>query len=181
MFNNVKIKLFFIFLLAALAAYSFYRTGKENNLAEARKRVVDIAIQASLEIDPELHKQVNPDSLVINELTNSLNYKLYKITKDNPNIIYVYTLIKTNDPNTCKFVLTSDDYGKKTLEPDCTNYDVSSIPELKDGIAFLKPVATKSLYKDNWGEWITGYAPLKDKNGTVIATVGVDMSLKKIP
>jgi methyl-accepting chemotaxis protein len=33
----------------------------------------------------------------------------------------------------------------------------------------------RSLYSDQWGSWISAYTPLRDKNGNVVAILGVDI------
>jgi hypothetical protein len=35
---------------------------------------------------------------------------------------------------------------------------------------------TDGPYLDSWGEWISGYAPIKNEQGTVVAIVGVDVA-----
>ena len=36
-------------------------------------------------------------------------------------------------------------------------------------------VETPEIYTDKWGTWLSAFAPLKDKNGKVVAIVGVDI------
>ncbi|OQA19875.1 MAG: Phytochrome-like protein cph2 [bacterium ADurb.Bin363] len=185
MFKSFKAKLFIIIVfttlvLSGITIFTLYQIGINTQLETLRKDVIHMAITVSLMINPELHKKVNPDDLVVTELLNNLNRELYDITQVNTDVIYIYTLIQTDDPEKCKFVLASDDYGRKELDPNDTVYDVSNIPVLRNRTAFMEPTATKDTYEDKWGEFITGYAPLKDKNGKVIATVGVDMGKKKI-
>jgi sensor histidine kinase regulating citrate/malate metabolism len=35
---------------------------------------------------------------------------------------------------------------------------------------------TDGPYRDSWGEWISGYAPIKNEQGTVVGIVGVDVA-----
>jgi len=37
------------------------------------------------------------------------------------------------------------------------------------------PVAASEIIHDEWGDWLTGYAPIRDSSGQVVAAVGVDM------
>lgn len=184
MFKSFRVKLFLAFLLISVVIsgggiYLTYRLGIEAQLGALKRTVVGVATTASFMIDPELHKKLNPDELKIDELTNSLNHILYNIAESNADISYVYTIVETNNPDICKFVLSSDEYELKEKSPDI-ECDVTEIPELRDKIAFLKPVATEKFYTDKWGTWITGYAPLKDKDNKIIAVVAVDLSLEKV-
>lgn len=40
--------------------------------------------------------------------------------------------------------------------------------------------ATSNLYEDRRGSWIAGYAPIKDREGNVVAAVGVETSAREI-
>lgn len=52
-------------------------------------------------------------------------------------------------------------------------YDISNEPMLQ-GPAFLNPVAG-DFYVDQWGELISGYAPIRAPDGTVVGVLGIDM------
>jgi putative nucleotidyltransferase with HDIG domain len=41
--------------------------------------------------------------------------------------------------------------------------------------AFNYPTADRKLEKDEWGVTLSGYAPIRDKNGRAVAVLGVDM------
>ncbi|MEQ8186666.1 MAG: diguanylate cyclase [Candidatus Eremiobacterota bacterium] len=185
MFKSFKTKLFVIFMsitliLSAITIFFLYNVGINGQLEALKKNVVSIAVTTSLIIDPETHKKFNPDQLVVSKQLNDLNLVLHNIAESNPDITYIYTLVETKDPTKCKFVLASEDYGKKMIDPEDVVYDVSDKPELRSKAAFLEPVATKKFYRDKWGEFLTGYAPLKDGSGKTIAVVGVDMTAKKV-
>ena len=166
--------------LSAITIFLLYNIGIKGQLEALKKNVVSIAVTTSLIIDPEIHKKLNPDQLVVSEQLDDLNLVLHNIAESNPDITYIYTLVETKEPTKCKFVLASEDYGKKMIDPEDVVYDVSDKPELRSKAAFLEPVATKKFYRDKWGEFLTGYAPLKDSSGKTIAVVGVDMSAKKV-
>jgi len=185
MFKSFRFKLFVIFFLttlivSGLGIYLVYRAGIEAQLDALRRTVVGVATATALMIPVDKHMMVDPGEQKMSPLTNELDYILYQVTETNPDIKYVYTLIATDDPNICKFVLASEEYGLEEIDPNTVNYDVSQKPELRKGIAFVKPVATENFYTDEWGTWLSGYAPLKDKSGRTVAIVGADISVKRI-
>lgn len=79
-------------------------------------------------------------------------------------------------------MMTYDRNGNGKIEEDemqakiGEEFDVSGFPELLRCFREGKPTADTNLTFDKWGVWLSGYAPLKDRNGHVIAVVGVDMN-----
>lgn len=55
-------------------------------------------------------------------------------------------------------------------------------PSLKQrALADGHPARTPDAYTDAWGTWISGYAPVVDGNGAVLALVGIDLPLGAFP
>jgi HAMP domain-containing protein/HD superfamily phosphodiesterase len=52
-------------------------------------------------------------------------------------------------------------------------YDASRFPEMLKG--FSSPSADKTLVADEWGNSLSGYAPIRDKLGKAVAVLGVDI------
>jgi HAMP domain-containing protein/putative methionine-R-sulfoxide reductase with GAF domain len=256
MFTSVRMKLFAVLLLSTalfsgLTVYFLYRISVNLQMDALRRSVLSVASISTLMIDPDLHRRIDPDRMIVDvaeyeindaalgrigaallpekvralkslagkklsaddlersladlgftgsdaktvkkhaaveyikrirptKLKRELDAILYRVARGNADIRYVYTLEMTDNPSKCKFILASDDYEKAFVDPVETYYDVSRIPELRSREAFTAPVATKDFYRDMWGTWITGFAPLKDRKGKVIATVGADISASKI-
>jgi diguanylate cyclase (GGDEF)-like protein len=57
-------------------------------------------------------------------------------------------------------------------------YDTTHCPEILK--AFKRPSADFEATKDQWGEFISAYAPIHDKSGKAIAILGVDMSVANL-
>lgn len=45
---------------------------------------------------------------------------------------------------------------------------------------FNTPTASSEFYTDQWGTFLSGYAPVKDRGGKTVALVGVDMKVEKV-
>ncbi|MEQ8171391.1 MAG: HD domain-containing phosphohydrolase [Candidatus Eremiobacterota bacterium] len=188
MFKSFRVKLFIIFLLTTIAVsgstiYFIYRIAVNVQFEALRKAVLAIASTTALMIEPEEFKKIDPNNPVFSEPFKKYNNLLHKVLENNPDIRYAYTLVETEDPNICNFAADSEYFNRDVMtEQDKKeiNYDVSKIPELRDKVAFIKPVTTKHYYNDRWGTWLTGYAPVRDKNGKTLAVVAIDMSASKI-
>ena len=51
--------------------------------------------------------------------------------------------------------------------------EAADIPEAQQ--AYNGPITVKDLYTDDYGSVLTGYAPIKDASGTVVAILGTDI------
>jgi len=188
MFNSFRAKLFVVFILtttliSGFSIYFLYRIGLQEQFYALRNRVVAIAATTTLLIDGQKHREIDPYNPVISEYNRELNAMLYDVKEGNPDVKYVYTLRGTDNPDICLFVGDSEAKGKERWSQkdlDEVSYDVSGIPELTSGEAFIHPVATENFYQDKWGTWITGYAPIKNADGKIRGLVCVDLSLKKV-
>lgn len=71
------------------------------------------------------------------------------------------------------FFADSEPIGSKDYSAPGDMYDDATpyqIYNFVNGVSF-----TEGPYADAWGSWISGYAPIRDANGQVIAVLGIDM------
>lgn len=107
-----------------------------------------------------------------------------------PHIRYAYVMRRTDQPHILAFVgeadtLASDEEldrnGNGVVDPDeeatypGESYDASDVPALL-GPAFEAPVADEEITVDQWGALISGYAPIRRRDGSVAAVLGLDMT-----
>ncbi|MDD5504633.1 MAG: SpoIIE family protein phosphatase [Candidatus Omnitrophica bacterium] len=98
-----------------------------------------------------------------------------------PSIKYIYIFRKDRvKQGVLRFVLDVDigteDAGNTAQPGD--EYDASNFPQLLKG--FTRPSADTSVTSDNWGQFLSGYAPIRDKDGNCVAVLGVDMKAEDI-
>lgn len=102
----------------------------------------------------------------------ALKDKMQTIRALSPNIINIYTMRIDN--------------SKITFLVDDLNEDPAAIGEQyqePEPVLFTAengPVASPNLYTDEWGTFLSGYAPLKNTNGAVIVIIGADMDASTV-
>jgi sensor histidine kinase regulating citrate/malate metabolism len=96
-----------------------------------------------------------------------LNYKIKN----------TYVMVKSNKKDVFKFV-ADDDFNPKTMAHLNEEYDVSKMEEIK--VALLMPSVDKSIKYEKWEGWLSGYAPVFDKNSRPFAVLGIDMKASDI-
>jgi putative nucleotidyltransferase with HDIG domain len=111
----------------------------------------------------------------------SVEKKLRRIRQDSPLIRDIYILSRTTQEGIWQFVVDPDPvvkrrYGITSYPGD--KYNASRFPAM---IAALREAAADdTLEKDEWGVTLSGYAPVRDASGTVVAVLGVDMAAQDV-
>ncbi len=121
----------------------------------------------------------------------ALSDELNRIRDTDPTVIrYVYTFIPTEDPNTTLFVVDADVLdqlasrakGEKIDDSEIsqigTTFDVTDYEKAREAIKGKTPTLDDKyvwddVYKVNS---ITGYAPILDGAGNLLAVMGIDMA-----
>lgn len=178
---QAKLSITFILLLIIIittTTYLIYQRAILQQKEELRQKILNSAKLASLLIDGDKHSQIKPeitsqDTLVYKEIKEALK----KIRDTDPLIDSVYTVVKTQRKNSWLFVVDSGD--RKGITSYCGEpYDVSNLPEMQ--LAFDLPSVDKELTHDKWGVWLSGYAPIYNSQGKVVAAIGLDISAESI-
>lgn len=149
----------------------------------------DVAAVAALQFDgAELALLENPSDMRTEAFTNVVS-RLQAIRAQTPTIRYAYILRRTDTPTILRFVADADALlsheeldrnGNGTIdseeEPSLLGdaYDIATIDALQSR-AFVEPTADTEVTLDQWGELISGYAPIRGANGTAVAVLGLDM------
>lgn len=119
--------------------------------------------------------------------------RLRTIREAIPAIRFAYIMRKTDDPLMLAFVADAD--GLATSAQLDTNhnglveeneegsqpgdlYEMSGVPALQ-GPAFENPAVDEEFTYDKWGTTMSGYAPIRNSDGSAIAVLGIDMGAQE--
>lgn len=188
---RTKLSIGFILILALISVLSinfFYSNAHYILRENLRRRLIGIAATAALMIDGDQHELLREPSDKKNPVFKELRAILTRVKNANPGITYIYTMRKTDDPNTFEFVIDEGeeidenengiiDEEEETAEIG-EPYDVSLYPELRD--SYDGPTADRIMQTDQWGTWLSGYAPIYDDKMEPIGIVGIDMDAKDV-
>jgi diguanylate cyclase (GGDEF)-like protein len=143
--------------------------------SELRSKLSSVSAAAAANIDVSAHQRVWDSK---DESTN--DYKKVKsylqaVRATNPEIRYIYTMVPdpAGDATTWHFVVDAET-DPKLVSHVGDDYDVSQLPDLPKGLN--GPSADHELQSDQWGRFLSGYAPIQDSSGKAVAIVGVDMT-----
>lgn len=182
-----------VVLATTVMGFVFYVHGQAKMEEQLRERLRSTAAVAALAIDPYLVESITGPDAVNSPQYQDLVSKLDRIRDSGQNIRFAYIMRRTGDPLKLEFVADAD--AALTMEElDRNNdseigqdevvaypgdiYDITAIPVLQNE-AFVQPTVGKDVTVEEWGRFISGYAPIATGDGRVVGVVGIDMDAEE--
>ena len=176
---KARITVIFFVVYAILSSHligMFYLKSISVQTEQLRTRLKQVSALGASSITPDLVGSIKPDpSSMKTSAYKDLVVQLRKVRKIAHDIDDVYILVQTDKPGIMKFVANAD---PEELVECGEEFDITPYPELFK--AFEVPAADREINQDRWGWWLSGYAPIKHKNGAVAGILGIDISAKTI-
>ncbi len=175
-----RTKLYLSFFLVALLStclgiWLFYREGRDQYFNVMRSKVLSIAATSAAMLDgqnlgPLRNTKDTNDPLyqkLVRELRNIRNAN----RREDVDVHFVYAVSPSpTNPEQLVFIGDADEnpepLGEVYVYDDA--YDILSNEDF--------PFASRKFISDQWGLWLSGFAPVFDSQGTYSASVGVDIN-----
>lgn len=155
-------------LVGCISAYIAYMRVDENQKAHIIDRANTIAQTISI---PELSALNGSEADLTKPAYEHLKNTLTDVRNVNSDIRFIY-LIGQNENGELFFYVDSEPAESEDYSPPGQIYDEAS-PEmyetLADGVN-----RTDGPTRDRWGVWVSGYAPIVNGRGEIIAILGMD-------
>jgi signal transduction histidine kinase len=189
-----------IILIAAAASWLLYQQTIKLLTENLRERLLTVSITTATAISPvdleALHTEADAKKPEWARVVNELNRSKYA----NSGIVYMYMFRKmANNPNEMEYIADADSidpYANTDANPNNdvdVNRDGKIEPDGPDKLqwpgqpypeavdipeafqAYDGPLTVKDLYTDDYGTVLTGYAPIRNASGTVVAILATDI------
>ena len=170
-------KKFFLshFLVALLVSGSigtyFYLSAADSLMASLKNRLQNSAAMISQAVDAGRLTEIKGPEDTQTPVYRELLHLLRTFKKANPDIAFLY-LMRREGPRVI-FVVDSDETAAQALPG--REYQ-NTVPALWTG--FDRPAVDQQITQDEWGSFMSGYAPLKNGGGTFL--VGLDMRADEV-
>ncbi|MFZ5800732.1 MAG: hypothetical protein ACOY3D_05080, partial [Candidatus Omnitrophota bacterium] len=173
-----------LLFVAMLSDFLIYRLSLEFQFEQLRKNLMTLARTCALMVDAETLREVP----LIRQGVSSAAYQdialvLRRIKLANPEILFIYTLKPAEEADNWQFIVDPDPVskGRGATQPTAfpgDKYDASRFPQMLEAVSAA--TADRKLMTDEWGVTLSGYAPVMDKSGQVIAVLGIDLLAKEV-
>ncbi|MDD5439121.1 MAG: SpoIIE family protein phosphatase [Candidatus Omnitrophica bacterium] len=168
---------------AALSDILLSRLVLKAQFNELRDKLRIIAQEAVLLVDPGELRTIPLTPAGENVPAYRKITQILQNVKDlDPSIEYIYIMSKTDKEGILRFIVDLEVNKpsheiKKTAHPG-DYYDGGRFPAMIKG--FTGPAADANLVTDEWGSFLSGYAPIRDADGKSIAILGIDIAAPEV-
>lgn len=161
-----------VFLVSGSVGTFFYVRAMDNLVRSLQSRLQNSAALLSETIDARDLAGIRTAADVGQAAYRDTLEKVRRVRRTNPDIAFLYVMRRADD-GAVSFVVDSDE-TEAQAQPGKTYADV--VPEMLEG--FHQPVVDDELYEDEWGTFLSGYAPLRNGEGRYL--VGIDMRADQV-
>jgi signal transduction histidine kinase/ActR/RegA family two-component response regulator len=168
-----------IFAVASIGLLVSYRVSHHLMLAGIKNRLRDLVVITAAEIDPALHIKISASSQMGNSDYREASEPLLRLRQAVPDVYYAYTLrLQSQD---LYFVLDSSYYitnqGDQSAVATTGQLYDDAPPAARLAARAGRVAISHAPYSDQWGTFLSSYAPIEGSDGSTIGIVGVDLSL----
>lgn len=181
-----RTKLFYSFIALGLmstllALFIIYGEASRLIFEEIRSKILSLAINSEQQISAEslnayIRSRGETDTSEFKQLSDELQEIRNINRRSDIYVEYVYLIKKYDDSDHYYYLMDIQPENHKGRahygQPYPTKVEIP--PDLAE--AFV----TTHIYSDEWGTWLTGYAPIYDHEGNTIALLGIDVRTKEI-
>ena len=169
-------------ILVALSVLTtaFYVGGTKIAMNGIRARLGGTAMAIARGIDGEKLSRLQVEADSAEPTYKELVEDAAAVEAAQGDLLSIYVLVPTGQPGVYKFAFDHIAPGKRNKAPAKVGevYDAKSNTQQNEGLKFLS-VETE-VASDAWGDTLSGYAPVIDREGKHVALVGVDGDAKAI-
>jgi GAF domain-containing protein/HAMP domain-containing protein len=157
--------------IVSLTAYIFYDNLNNQSLQGFRELVATAATLAALQQNGDEFAQI---SSAQDPLYEKIRVQNLKIRYSNPQFIYTYTMSKDNEG--FYFLVDAGEPGEENIAQFGERYEEPSITLIENYDTMTAAVADPDIYTDEFGSFISGYAPIFTSNNERVGAIGIDIN-----
>lgn len=183
-YNSLETKLtasfMILILLVSLSTFAFtVHEAKTAITDQMKEELVLTAKIMSSQIDGDLLQEINGEEDTENEAFMEVYRKLDQLRGDNTEIITYLYIMRVDEEGNARFIVDVDYHEDGIIDVYAGQlYEDAPLEDIQKGS--LAPYASEEPYTDEWGTFMTGYAPIYDSNGTVAGILGVDFDIATV-
>lgn len=166
-----------VLLISITTGFVVFQSASGALKSEVQSNLRSIASSAANLTNGDMHQQITDPAQKGSALYEEVRKPYYSLLHANPNIAFIYTVIERD--GRIFFVLDS-----KIIPPGGED-DTSNVMEeysnatevMKKAFATKEPQVEDEPYADDWGVFLSGYAPIFSSKGEFVGIVGADIRI----
>jgi len=161
-----------------------YVSVRQTLLYSLNERVQALATAVAAGVDPLALETIHDASSVDTPQYAALEKLVREVTASNQfgpmHIRFIYLLVPTDDHATSGWdiAVDSDPRDSPDWSPPGLPFNPISVSEHESTL--IEPHQSARYVQDQWGEWLSGFAPIRTSDGRVVGMVGADIPYKSI-
>ncbi len=168
-----------IMAISSTALIVTYRAAEGSLHANIQERLRDLAVMTASEMDGDLHERITSPDQAGSFAYQKATEPLLRLRRSVPDVYYAYTL--RGPEKDLRFVLDSTFYitnqGDDVTPLVIGNHYGDAPPAALAAARFGKVKVSSAPYTDQWGTFLSSFAPFHNQAGRTVGLVGVDLSM----
>lgn len=160
-----------VFLVSGSIGTFFYLSAIKSLTHSLQSRLKNSAALLSQSIDARDLEGIRSAADLENAVYLDTLSKLRRLRRTNPDIAFLYIMRRQDDRIT--FVVDSDETDRQAMP----GQEYAEVPDLLLA-GFVDPSVDDKPYRDEWGVFLSGYAPLRNGDGSYL--IGIDMRADEV-
>jgi GAF domain-containing protein len=171
-------------LSSALSLLPSYRQSRDLLLKGKQDKLMATVANAALQIDGDRHAMLTTPGDMETDTYRELQRRINAIAATDDEILYIYT-IRQNEDGSLYFVLDAGHEPGQTVDSYIPSeigliYEDPSDLLVKSFSTLVRPMVEPDFYSDEFGSYLTAYAPLYRSDGQREGVVAVDILAQDI-
>lgn len=164
------------FLTAAVVLHAAWRRAREAQVGNLRQLLEAVAAAVAPTIDGDAHAAFQPEApgAAASPYEASLRELGRRVKAAHPRFQEVYTLGRLGEPGPGKGRLV---LAEKDAEVGAV-YDYARFPAMERALG--GPASDEDLAEDEYGVTLSGYAPIRDREGRTVGLLGIDVDAETV-
>ncbi len=167
-----------VFAVITLMGVIFYIYGADVEVLALQSRMRAMAVSIAAGVPAESVQVLRQATDRARPEYRQLVNRFASICRDEPDVTSIYVLLPTDRAGIFRFAADHVTAGGVAPAVVGELYDARRTPAMQQ--ALQGPTAEDETYADKWGEFMSGYAPIRDTSGRGIAVLGLDVRAERI-
>lgn len=168
-------------IASALVFFLNTRHAKKSIFEQIQSQLLSVAIEAAAAVDAEAHERIRSEADAGGEDYRQISLALRQVRdrnrREDISIAFIYTFRRVPpSADTWSYVVDAEESAeRRSPVGEVIVWNGQGTPE-DEPLQLSEPYCDERFVTDPYGSWLSAYAPVRDRSGSIVAMVGVDIA-----